>query len=108
NTDLDKYLERLFFVLLCLFSQVLNVLDAREFLELEREAKGEPILPPKATKHRPNFSSKAHSILNEWIQSHPNSTDATNEAKLELSKATGLAVRQVSRWLVNKRRRIKK
>lgn len=108
NADLDKYMERFFFVLLCLLPRMLAILDNGEFSDSMRELKGEPIPLLKTAKRRPNFSLKAQNMLNEWIQNHPNSAEATNEVKLELSEATGLDIRQISRWLVNKRRRIKK
>lgn len=100
NSPMDKYLINILYIQLINFRDALCICKCR-YPELVSEMLAQRV----ETAHRQNFSSKAQKILNDWFQKHPSPDFATKEAKEELSKATGLTIKQVSTWLINKRRR---
>jgi hypothetical protein len=51
---------------------------------------------------------KSRIILREWLASNNNHPFTTPEIKLELANQTGLSVLQVSNWLKNERKKIRR
>ncbi|XP_073075595.1 pre-B-cell leukemia transcription factor 4 [Manis javanica] len=60
----------------------------------------------EATRHKQqNFSKQAIEVLNEYFYSHLSNPYASEEAKEELARKSGITVSQVSKWFNNKRTR---
>ncbi|KAI5169294.1 Pre-B-Cell Leukemia Transcription Factor 4 [Manis pentadactyla] len=55
-----------------------------------------------------NFSKQAIEVLNEYFYSHLSNPYASEEAKEELARKSGITVSQVSKWFNNKRTQYKK
>lgn len=99
GTDDEKREEMRVYIMLVSLAGLLN-LDKLADLDVnsKNSAKSEK-------RSRQNFPKQAQKVLEEWVRTHPSAAECTKESKEELAQKTGLSVKQVSMWLVNRRRR---
>lgn len=105
SSELDNYMELLLFSLVYRLTEILNIDAFDQMIGSIKDVDISQPTDPSGQRRRPNFSCYANSVLSLWIASNPDPVAATKEKKEELSRLTGLTVKQVSTWLVNKRRR---
>lgn len=97
--SIDQYMIKLIYSLLHSLKEVIEVLKT----ESESVVSDENDLSNHT--HRQNFPQSTVALLEQWFKEHPVAADCTPDAKHELCQLTGLNIKQVSTWLVNRRRR---